>query len=280
MSHHYRMTGRIRPLLFWISRDRVGFGRVTWRRSVNGARGYDFLVGTDPATAPRSINRWGYIAEEIGVDGGGTVLAMMSSSEETSFDQARTATLRGQGGREFKALWSRVGAGMALSRLASVQTADAPTIHDVATLLERVRIDTARAPVRQRTLDATVRPGFLGSVADLVNRSLDPGAGATGPRSAVRYAFGQRLYELRIRKTAAVDRSRAPLAVPARRTVFEIRNLATDDRTEFEMTYGSQGHLAGVPLFIAWQPRWWLKVELHVEPEVDATRGLRVAARP
>jgi len=30
------------------------------------------------------------------------------------------------------------------------------------------------------------------------------------------------------------------------------------------MTYGLDGQLAGVPLEIAWQPRWWLKVELHL----------------
>jgi hypothetical protein len=45
---------------------------------------------------------------------------------------------------------------------------------------------------------------------------------------------------------------------------FEILTLATGARTRFEMTYGLTGELAGVPLDISWQPRWWLKVELHL----------------
>jgi len=30
--HTYTMAGKIRPLLFWISRDQVGMGRIVWRR--------------------------------------------------------------------------------------------------------------------------------------------------------------------------------------------------------------------------------------------------------
>src|SRR3982074_1246009 len=62
----YTMDGRIRPLLFWFGRDDIGFARVVWREGDLGARGYELLVGTDPAKAPRALNRWGYIAEEGG----------------------------------------------------------------------------------------------------------------------------------------------------------------------------------------------------------------------
>jgi len=43
--HRYRMSGHIRPLLFWISRDDVGDGRLAWRLGKDGAAGWDFVLG-------------------------------------------------------------------------------------------------------------------------------------------------------------------------------------------------------------------------------------------
>ena len=77
------MSGAVRPLLFWISREDVGFARITWRRGGDGLRGYEFLVGTDPARAPRALNRWGYIVEDA-QGGDGSVLALMMGSPDTS----------------------------------------------------------------------------------------------------------------------------------------------------------------------------------------------------
>jgi hypothetical protein len=61
-THHYRMAGRVRLLLFWVRRDNVGSGRIVWRGSEGGDAGYELLIGTDPSIAPRKVNRWGYIA--------------------------------------------------------------------------------------------------------------------------------------------------------------------------------------------------------------------------
>jgi hypothetical protein len=40
--------------------------------------------------------------------------------------------------------------------------------------------------------------------------------------------------------------------------------MATGSRTRFELTIGRTDETAGVPLSIEWQPRWWLKVKLHL----------------
>ena len=53
------MLAKVRPLLFWISKDDVGGARVSWRGDADGAFGLDLLIGSDPARAPRQINRWG-----------------------------------------------------------------------------------------------------------------------------------------------------------------------------------------------------------------------------
>ena len=46
---------------------------------------------------------------------------------------------------------------------------------------------------------------------------------------------------------------------------YEIVTASTNARTRFEMTTGLDGDLAGVPLSVRWQPRWWLEVGLHLE---------------
>ena len=64
-EHYYRMLAKVRPLLFWISRDNVGGARIGWLGDQSGSKGFELLIGSDPARAPRKINRWGYIAEEL-----------------------------------------------------------------------------------------------------------------------------------------------------------------------------------------------------------------------
>ena len=59
-EHRYRVAARIRPLLlFWIGRDNVGSARIAWYRGAGEDRGFELLLGSDPARAPRRINQWG-----------------------------------------------------------------------------------------------------------------------------------------------------------------------------------------------------------------------------
>lgn len=43
---------------------------------------------------------------------------------------------------------------------------------------------------------------------------------------------------------------------------FAILNLSTGEITEFVLTAGTAGDLAGVPLRIVYRPHWWLELEL------------------
>ena len=129
----YTMSGAVRPLLFWISRNDVGLARITWRRGDRGARGYEFLVGTDPARAPRAINRWGYIAEEVDATDG-SVLALMMGSPDTSYgDEASGGATAG--GAELRAMRSGMRGGVATWQTARIHTASALTIHDAGAAL-------------------------------------------------------------------------------------------------------------------------------------------------
>src|SRR5215471_2398561 len=64
-EHHYRLSGSARPFLFWITRDNVGSGRMTWRRAADGTLGFELLMGSDPSRAPFKANKWGYIREVV-----------------------------------------------------------------------------------------------------------------------------------------------------------------------------------------------------------------------
>lgn len=265
-SHTYRLAGRIRPLLFWFGKDDVGLGRIVWRRSPSGTRGYEFLVGTDPAKAPRALNRWGFVAEEVtGADG--SLLALMTRSDENSYDDANTSTAQAGSGTEFRALHARLDRGTVTARAAPVLTPEPLRVFDVESTLDRVRHETAAVVPRQVSAGPDVRPGFLVAVADVVGLAVvarSPAERAAVQRSVVRYAFGRNAYELRLRDIDPVATAGGP-ETGLVRLPFEIRNVATGARTRFELTCGTAGALGGVPVRIEWQPRWWLKLELHLD---------------
>ena len=53
------------------------------------------------------------------------------------------------------------------------------------------------------------------------------------------------------------------------RTELSVRNRATGATTEFRVAYGTEGSLAGVPVYAQYQPNWWFKVELELDEGVD-----------
>jgi hypothetical protein len=107
-------------------------------------------------------------------------------------------------------------------------------------------------------LDETVRVARHQSTADELKRVR------------VQYLFGQHTYELRVRDLhpGLVQVHGQPASIL--QSSFEIRTLATDARTRFEITSGTHGDLTGVPVAMEWQPRWWLKVELRLDESEPA----------
>jgi hypothetical protein len=263
-EHRYVMSGAARPLLFWIGRDNVGIARIAWRENSDGVRGYELLVGTDPDRAPRGLNRWGFISEEQRPGGGG-VLALMTGSQETSYAEEAEAASHGQGDGDFRVIRSRTDGATVAWRLARIRTPEALTVRQVGDAIDYVRQYNDQADGRQRAIDAGVRPGFLVAVADLVDATVREGGVAARRPAPVRYAFGERTYELTVRDLDAAEIACGGRRVPAVRVGFETRTLATGDRTRFELTAGLDGELTGVPVAIQWQPRWWLRVGLRLE---------------
>ena len=104
------------------------------------------------------------------------------------------------------------------------------------------------------------------ALAELLDRALETtneGAGAPSPaRHRITYIFGGQLYELRLRRAQRGFERVQQHTTPIVRTAIDIHTLATGARTRFEIVSGTEGSLAGVPISVAWQPRWWLKLRL------------------
>lgn len=272
MIRRYRMAGRVRPLLFWFGKDDVGLARVTWRSADDGRRAYELLVGTDPAKAPRGLNKWGFVAEQTnGADG--QLLALMTGDDTASYDEAAAEAAGPRSAGDFRAIAGQVVSGRSAWRTARIATTRAFSVHDVDATLDRVRTDAATGVPRERALPEGVRPGFLVALADFVERDVDragrPGLDAVrstqGEDAPVRYVFGQGLYELTRRESKPTSVQLGSRSVAAIRSTFEITTQATNARTRFDVSVGTEGTLAGVPVAAEWQPRWWLKVALTLQ---------------
>ena len=263
----YRMSGRIRPLLFWFGRDDIGMARITWRADDDGARAYELLVGTDPSKAPRALNKWGFIAEQA-QGGDGRLLALMTGADAASYDEAAADATRPPSAGDFRAIVGRVNGGTSSWKTARIATASAFSVHDVDAALDRIRLDAAAADEREAPRPAETRPGFLVALAEMIDRGAGLAPGVPGARDArghrVRYVFGQGVYELTLRSAerATVDLEGLPTA--AIRSSFDIRTVATGAHTRFEILFGDSDGLRNVPVAAEWQPKWWLKVELRL----------------
>jgi hypothetical protein len=263
-ERRYRLSAAIRPLLFWIGAGNVGGARIVWRADGDGRRGYELLLGSDPARAPRRINRWGWAREDLD-DSSATVFALMNRSEDDSLGQAK-AGLQTRGTYLFKLNRALVENGTARAEATTIYAPQDFTFRQLGELLRLA--DEARPAPRVRTsrLPPGTRPGLLFALADLVAAGV---SAAQGPGSAapvpgmVKYTFNAGVYDLAITSWERVDKARYGGRGFERlvRLEFESRNLEKGTTEHFVLACGTEGELAGVPVFVRYQPKWWFKVE-------------------
>lgn len=265
-EHRYRLSAAIRPLLFWIGARNVGGARIVWRNEEEGRKGYELLLGSDPARAPRRINRWGFVREDAGPTGG-VMLGVMNRSEDDSLGQATSRMAReSKDGRFlFKLIRSHVEAGEAR---AESTTVFAPTDFTFRQLEDLQRyVEASRPPPRLRTgrLPEGTRPGLLFAIADLVNASVEAArARSAGPSlRVVKYTFNAAMYDLVLKSWRPLPEVRYGSRVHSRvvRLEFESRNLEKRTSERFVLVCGTEAPLWGVPVFVQYQPKWWFKVE-------------------
>lgn len=271
-QHRYRMLAKIRPLLFWMSRDDVGEARAVWRHDADGGRGYELLIGSDPAKAPMKVNRWGYIAEQVhGTEA--CLLGVMKQSNEASIAEAksRVAAEGRDGPYVFKAIRAVASADQARAGVSTVSVSRNLTLHDLPMLLDVLNAPSRSSATRSVQLPPGTRPGFLIAFAELIHASaagyLRAGTSSSAPPPPLVYVYNDTLNDLTLRRSERVSRWRMGEQTRTNviRANFESLNRKTRELSKFEVVYATDGPLAEVPLHATYQPNWWFHVELVLD---------------
>ena len=263
-QHHYMMSARVRPLLFWIGRSNVGDAIVTRAATPSEAR-YSLLIGSDPDRAPRHINRWGYIEEKIRGDEA-TVVGLMTDSDEQSVEEAETNLRReGSGLHTFTVMHAAIDSAQSRSVATAVGAPADYSFRQVQTVLALAGDSSTSGRSRVVRLPPGTRPGFLSALAEIIHAQAESArAGTLRAGTPLTYVYHGKFYELRgtsvqFKPAFAVNSSHHARAVSGQ---FAIKNLADGEETRFGLSYAIDGGLDEVPLTISYQPRWWMQVNL------------------
>jgi len=256
-QYTYRMAGKIRVLLLWVGRDDVGSGVIKWR-SGGDSKAIELLIGSDPKRAPSQLNKWGYLVEAMrGVES--SVVGLISQENDDRLSDVKADLKKRKEQRAFDTIRGHVGAVNGTARVGTLYAPSHLTYHDADAVLRDVLADGS-LPVKQIVRRGNVRPGFLTSLTELISGSLD----TKSDTRRVQYIHGDRLFELRLLDAARLARferdGRAWNDVIRGR--FETREAGSRSGTRFELIYGASGALAGIPIVISYQPKWWLQVDL------------------
>jgi len=277
--HHYAIDGRIRPLLFfWIGRSNVGEAVVTTRRSAD-AVGHSLLIGTDPDRAPRHLNRWGYIDEEVH-GASATLIGLMTESNEDSLEEAEANAQKSTGERTFKTIRSSIAGDQATSVVTSIAAPADYSFREAHTVLDLAEHKWPTGAPRVVDLPAGTRPGFLVALAELMHTHVDQWrtSGRVGPHTPIEFVYHGKLYQLGATRTQPVSSIRVGGATYVHVIVsqFAVRNMQDGAVTQFSMTYGTEGSLSETPIAVTYQPRWWLQIELTLD---DTSQNAAPAVR-
>jgi hypothetical protein len=270
VDHRYRIVGKVRLLFFWVSADDVGGARITWRGGQRD-RSVALLIGSDPTRAPRGVNEWGYIREDV-AEHSTTVFGIRTLTDGDSPDEADARRTEPSGLAELGVLCSKVSPFGATSRTATVYVGRDATYRDFDHVLEVVERD-ARWRGHYTSRPADVVPGFL-TALDLMMRSSATAAHkseATPAHPRLSFVYKDAIYDLIPRRLDRVPYLRTPggLFRNLLRSEISVRNRATGSTSGFSITYGTEGALSGVPIAATYQPNWWFKVDLELDEEQD-----------
>jgi hypothetical protein len=277
-EYHYRLSGSARPFLFWINRDNVGAGRMTWRRAADGTLSLELLMGSDPARAPFKTNRWGYIREVVRGDSA-ELVAVKTETEEETIEDAKASVNRQDQARSLLFVHEYVTPRDARASTAVVDLGLDASYRELDTVLDRMSA-IREWHERVGSRPHASRPGFLVALTELMQSGVDAwratiSSSFTYGTQTLTYIHRAKPYELRqsdvevLRDVTLGGGHYSQLL----RGTFRIRNPATNYRSQFVVIYGVDDRLAAVPVRITYQPRWWLRTQLTLDPSAQAARS-------
>ena len=290
-EYDYIMTCRLRLLFFWVGRDDLGGGYSKTGQAVDdpSLQMIQLLFGSDPAMAPRAINRWGAGTEVLRSDGSKTpqssaFVGFMKSSKGESVSAMRRELSheKSTGKHLFEAIISRVDGAQAISTTVpfySDKDYDMHQLADAQTLaLGRLGDGQAR---KFRRLDGPARGecsrpgGFLSTTEELLERSL------TGEKTPVSlcYIYNARPYTLTLQRVIPITTKDVRITLKEKgqkidqsyrdlkESQFQIYNQESGAKTDFSVLLGTTGELRGVPVQINYQPNWWFQIVLNLKTQ-------------
>ncbi len=255
-EHTYRMAGKVRVLLLWVGRDDVGSGVIRWR-GTGEHKAFEVLIGSDPQKAPSQLNKWGYLVEEVrGVES--SVVGLISQENDERLSDVKADLKKRKEQRAFDTIRGFVMGTVASAREGTLYAPSELTYRDANNVLTSVLGDTT-LPVERLPRRAGVRAGFLSGLTELIAASIEK-----KPLGRISYIHGDGLYELRLLESTPLARFERDGRTFEKviRSRFETGKAGTRSGTRFELVYGASGHLAGIPILISYQPKWWLQVDL------------------
>jgi hypothetical protein len=266
-EHRYRVVGKVRLLFVWASADDVGGARLTWRGSERN-QSVALLIGSEPRRAPRGVNEWGYIREDVSADSA-KVFGIRTVTDGDSPEDAEARQRAREQVIELGVICSNVSRVDAASRTATVHVAGDATYRDLDRVLDVVERHAAWNG-RRTPRPANVAPGFL-TALDLMMRISARQSGDTPACPRLSYVYKDAIYDLiprRVERVAAL-RTGSGVYENLLRTDVAVKNRTTGSIAGFSITYGTEGPLAGVPVAAKYQPNWWFKVELELAEGQD-----------
>ncbi len=265
-EHHYTLNAGVRLLLFWVGRDNVGGGRIAWTKESGSTEALELLIGSDPDRAPRRINRWGYIKEQVSGHSA-ELTGIMTQSDEQSIEQA-DANSKSEGKYAFKAIRGQVTGHDAQSSTLRMNLPENYSYKDIPAVLKQ--IPKAGPFTRNTAVPDGVDPGFLVSMKSIIHESIEQyrnsGGKVRNPK-ARRYIYNGALYQLSVNSSSFLGN----MTVNGRQyqglieSKFEARNTVTGKISKFSITYGTGGSVQEVPVRILYQPRFWFRAELLLD---------------
>ena len=299
-EYDYEMTARVRLIVFWVGKENVGGGYVR-KGHIQGEQNAELvqvLFGSDPAKAPRAINRWGAGTEVYttransgnGSPGYSAFFGFMKSSTGKSVSemQGELAKEGMHGEHVFSAILSRVESGRALSLIVPMQSNVDYNLHQLNEAQSYVFDEFLSSPRPVKEIPSAQQcprnAGFLGTVAELIDVAL---AGQKTPATLC-YVYDAQVHNLTLRsveplstmavrthrsnaadKSAVVEQTYSDLV----EAEFLSESRESGKRSSFTLVLGTSGKLRGIPLQIRYQPNWWFQVLLNLCPESSQTQG-------
>ena len=269
----YRVIGKVRLVLFWAGRDDVGSGRMTAHRHGQSTT-LAFLVGSDPQRAPKRLNEWSYLREEVtptqadifalrSLDRGQAVREDVNSSAEK---QAFTVSCSSTTGEAMRTVHTTVNArGITYKMLDQF----------LAQIAEASQWKT-----RLLSLPDGAAPGFLTAMQQVI-RTARTGPRAIKTMKTLTYVHNDTVYDLSLRGTDWLGRTRIGGQTFDRliRTEFAVRSRTTGDVNRFGVTFSPDPGASPLPVQIFFQPSFWLRIELRLDDTADVPADARADQR-